>query len=155
MNVGLGRVLGVGFALVVAGAPIASCNGASGPAGLGGLTVDGSVERPEASTVKDAGILACEAGLVVCDGVCTNAQVDPKNCGQCGAPCDMTAVCVGGTCGCAAGMTVCSNTTCTSTATDPANCGECGHNCQGSACLGGLCTPTVVATPGAQVWGSP
>jgi hypothetical protein len=42
----------------------------------------------------------CASGMSRCGGVCVNLQTDPRNCGSCGARCQLFAACSAGTCDC-------------------------------------------------------
>ena len=107
------------------------------------------------------GTVACASGACVascpgtqqnCNGVCTDTNADPNHCGACaGAVCAGPKVaCAGGVCGCPSTKpTFCSvSNTCVDTTSDPTNCGMCGHSCQGGTCMGGLCQPLQIVTPG-------
>jgi hypothetical protein len=75
----------------------------------------------------------------ICNGNCTNTQVDPNNCGACGEQCQSSETCSSGSCQCGGGTRYCSNT-CVDVNTDPNNCGGCGVACtSGQICTGGLC----------------
>jgi hypothetical protein len=93
---------------------------------------------------------ACQVGLQVCGGLCTNPQNDPMNCGGCNLPCATGQVCQGGMCAstCAAPSVMCGSV-CTNTQNDPLFCGNCNTVCAaGQGCVGGACQGTVCA-PGA------
>ncbi|MFK7986308.1 MAG: MXAN_6577-like cysteine-rich protein [Sandaracinaceae bacterium] len=80
-------------------------------------------------------------GTEVCDGRCVDVDVDPSNCGACGASCEDGEVCSAGACadGCGAGTVECEGA-CADTDVDPSNCGGCGMACAiGSACVDGAC----------------
>lgn len=79
---------------------------------------------------------------------CANLSSDDANCGSCGAVCPMGQVCMDSACNdpCKAGLVYCAPSSCVDVATDSTNCGTCGHDCLGSACDGGRCVPTVLAT---------
>jgi Stigma-specific protein, Stig1 len=84
----------------------------------------------------------CASGTVCCDGACTNASNDPRNCGTCGNVCGNEA-CTNGVCGCPAGFTAC-GTVCNNLSNDPQHCGSCGTVCRGPAqstpiCRNGTC----------------
>ncbi|HEY2736220.1 MAG TPA: hypothetical protein VGI70_19615, partial [Polyangiales bacterium] len=90
----------------------------------------------------------CGAGLLACNGACTNASSDPANCGACGRSCGLGGVCSSGQCVCGANSLSCAGS-CIDTSSDQANCGACGHacgaseRCQQGQCqsLANLCTP--------------
>ena len=62
------------------------------------------------------------------DGCETSLLDDPKNCGACGNACPPGVTCRLGTCGCAAGLTECSNI-CVDLQSSNAHCGACGDRC--------------------------
>ena len=71
----------------------------------------------------------CQNGEALCEGLCTNTQTDPLNCGGCaddgGMACPAGQLCNGGgrcatTC---LGSELLCNQLCTNTLTDPHNCG--------------------------------
>ncbi len=98
----------------------------------------------------------CEAGFADCDGNTTNGCETPTtssnaHCGACGRACTMGQRCVGGTCACATGETLC-GTRCINTNADVENCGACGAPCMPNrACVAGSC---VTCPTGQQVCGS-
>ncbi len=117
-------------------------------------TMKDGASHGEGGACSDAG----EAGLSLCNNLCTNLLTDVANCGACGHNCagmGATAFCVAGGCVCAAdaGSSLC-GTTCVDTLTDPNNCGTCGHVCQamGGMCSAGLCLPTVIAQAPGPIW---
>jgi hypothetical protein len=74
--------------------------------------------------------------------VCTDLQIDEKNCGSCGRACAVGQSCVAGACGgsCAPGYVLC-NGVCVDLQTDASNCGRCGNQCLlGQGCTAGACT---------------
>ena len=94
----------------------------------------------------------CLNGGTDCGKGCTNLDVDPVNCGECGNACadDPTCVdgvvciqggcvCGGGSIGCPAGLMQCGDL-CFDEDSDAANCAECGNTCgAGDACDAGGC----------------
>ncbi len=52
------------------------------------------------SSSKDGGPTSCPPGKQNCNGVCSNTQADPLNCGACGVRCDGVEgqACVDGQC---------------------------------------------------------
>lgn len=102
---------------------------------------------PNASSgcsVGMCGIGACNAGFADCDrNVANGCEVtlasNNSNCGVCGNVCSGGQSCVGGTCQCPAGQSLCAGV-CTTTATDVRNCGGCGRAClAGQSCVTGVC----------------
>ncbi len=79
----------------------------------------------------------CADGEELCGFGCVDYQTDHDHCGGCGAACDATRVCEGGTCVCPTGYTDC-NGECTNLDIDAQNCGACGASCTGP-CEGGSC----------------
>ena len=96
----------------------------------------------------DEGFGTCEQGrcgctlpeLEVCrsDQRCLDLQRDPNNCGSCDFACAPGAACVGGTCECRPGLTLC-NGECVDTQINANHCGGCGMDCGGEACRNGSC----------------
>jgi hypothetical protein len=100
---------------------------------------------------------ACENNVCVCvktmcNGVCTDTNQDPLNCGTCGTKCTTgSQTCTEGVCTCvqpASGtskLTNC-NGVCTDTSQDLLNCGTCGTKCSdkmyGSNCVNSKCQMT-------------
>jgi hypothetical protein len=79
--------------------------------------------------------------LTSCNGVCTNIDSDPNNCGVCGVQCNATGTsCQAGTCLCSGTQVVC-NGACVDESSDKNNCGACGEQCAatGSSCQAGTC----------------
>jgi hypothetical protein len=82
-----------------------TCNGGiceSGGSGTGTTSPDsgGSDDTgvgPDDSGGGDTGSGGCGAGETMCDGICTNTDTDPDNCGMCGKQCSSN-MCSGGTC---------------------------------------------------------
>lgn len=74
---------------------------------------------------------------LVDDGCEVNVLKDEKNCGVCGNACAAGVRCIGGKCGCPAGLVDC-NGECRDVQTDDNNCGGCGVVCQDPA---GACSP--------------
>jgi len=82
-------------------------------------------------------------GATNCDGLCTDTDLDPDNCGDCGVECDAGMLCSIGQCGvdCLGGTTQCDDL-CVDTNVDPANCGGCGTEfaCEADeVCSAGQC----------------
>jgi hypothetical protein len=73
-------------------------------------------------------------------------QTDADNCGACGVACASGASCHGGTCACASGESLCSDT-CVNEQTDGDNCGGCGVGC-GGTCKLGRCVVTLASEQG-------
>jgi hypothetical protein len=84
--------------------------------------------------------------------LCTDLQSDANNCSACGMACTGGQQCVGGSCQCKAGQTLCAGN-CSDFQTDPNNCGSCGHSCLGGTCSGGLCQPILVGQTSGYVYG--
>ncbi len=97
----------------------------------------------------------CDEGFGVCDGGecgcalpeldvcrsdqrCLDLQRDPNNCGTCDFACAAGAACVGGSCECRPGLSLC-NGECVDTNVDPNHCGGCDIGCGGEACRDGSC----------------
>ena len=77
--------------------------------------------------------VCCPTGAVCCNGICTDVNSDPQNCGACGYVCPAsTPNCIQGTCyGCPPG---------TDFNWDSGNCGGCGIVCpEQTACSAGVC----------------
>ena len=70
----------------------------------------------------------CTGAQQVCGSACTDLQIDPANCGQCGRACVSGASCNNGTCACGAETNLCGSA-CVNVLTDPRNCGGCGKMC--------------------------
>ncbi len=78
---------------------------------------------------------ACPAGTSLCNGTCTDTNIDELNCGACGNICPLGKACLNGNCSCLAGQTLC-NGTCADTSIDLRNCGACGNACSpGKDCI--------------------
>jgi C1A family cysteine protease len=90
---------------------------------------DGVCRQPIAVVQKPAG--TCYMGMTSCNGVCTDMQTDPLNCGACGDQCSPGEPCTGGSCGiaCPQGRTQCRPGECLDLQNDPENCGACGASC--------------------------
>jgi hypothetical protein len=88
----------------------------------------------------------CLTGEALCNGLCTNTNTDPLNCGGCagdgGMACPSGQLCNGsGACAttCIVSEAFC-NGTCSNELSDPQNCGTCGNKCDpGSTCSAGTC----------------
>ncbi len=83
----------------------------------------------------------CDEGLLRCDGVCVDPDVNVYNCGECGAKCAEGEICNEGVCVhyCPGGWTDCSGY-CVDLQRDRHNCGECGNGCGlGEICNSGSC----------------
>jgi len=85
---------------------------------------DGFASPPEAST--EAG---CPTPTIVCGTACVDPTLDPLNCGGCAKRCGAGAVCISGSCACAAPSVSCGGTSCIDNSADPKNCGSCGNTC--------------------------
>ena len=100
---------------------------------------------PDGAVSADLGL--CGPGTIQCGGSCTNTNVDPKNCGACGAACKAGEVCATGKCAltCPSGQQKCGAgdggaARCADTNSDPQNCGACGAACKaGEVCSAGKC----------------
>lgn len=88
--------------------------------------------------------VACMAGYASCDGTLANGcevtlTTSNAHCGTCGNVCTMGRSCVGGSCQCTAGRTMCGSI-CVDLRTDEAHCSACGAPCApGRACIAGAC----------------
>jgi hypothetical protein len=85
--------------------------------------------------------VCCPTGAACCNGICTDLNSDPHNCGACAYVCNQsTPVCNQGTCGgCPTGLTYC-DPACVDLSSDPFNCGACYHQCApNEVCAGGVC----------------
>jgi hypothetical protein len=85
----------------------------------------------------------CSTGLACCNGICTDVNSDPNNCGACGKVCAAsTPFCIQGVCTvnpCALGLTYC-DPACVDLSSDPFNCGACYKQCPSNeVCAGGVC----------------
>jgi hypothetical protein len=86
-------------------------------------------------------VTGCVPPLKACGASCTDARVDPLNCGACGAVCPPGLSCVGGNCElrCPAGLTACAGS-CVDLAATVVHCGACGVMCPpGRFCVAGQC----------------
>jgi hypothetical protein len=107
------------------------------------VLLSGAVISCATSTVpfdEDAGIdpiMDAASCATKCDGGCSDLKTDNANCGKCGNACPPTAMCVQGSCQCAAGDR-CGNM-CVDFKTDNTNCGKCGTICglDAGAVMGG------------------
>ena len=105
-----------------------------------------SLPNATASCVGGAcNVAACTAGHANCDNVAangceTNTTVDNANCGGCGVACAGGKSCVGGSCVCPVGTSLCGGI-CVNLQSDANNCNRCGHGCQGGSCSSGVCQP--------------
>ena len=97
--------------------------------------------------VNGACLSVC-GSLSYCDSTCVDEQTDPNNCGGCAAAsllytCPPGASCVGGSCQCPTGQTMCDSPqglpACVDITTDSNNCGACGNTCPGGTCTSGSC----------------
>ncbi len=80
-----------------------------------------------------------EIGQTSCNGICTDTDLDSKNCGSCGNVCTGGKTCVRGNCVCSIFKTDCYGM-CADTSSDPNNCGGCGITCtDGKTCSKGNC----------------
>lgn len=59
-----------------------------------------------------SGECICPTGTTRCDDACVNTAIDPRNCGTCGARCQLNAVCTAGSCGCASGVCTTAGASC-------------------------------------------
>ncbi|MCA9674911.1 MAG: hypothetical protein KC464_07750 [Myxococcales bacterium] len=76
--------------------PLAACGSDTGDAPDASLQLLDAPPPPDAEPPPDAP--ACQ--LTECDGLCTDTDVDPLNCGVCGMECQGGAECSGGDCVC-------------------------------------------------------
>jgi hypothetical protein len=107
-----------------------------GDGGTGGVVSTGVVSTGVGGGMTSEG---CPSPWALCDGICTDTQVDPNHCGVCGAACEAGQVCSDGMCGCSSGLDWCDMSGCVILDIDPENCGECGNSCGMSACVMGIC----------------
>jgi hypothetical protein len=86
--------------------------------------------------------VCCPTSATCCNGICTDLNFDPANCGACGYVCPANSICQNSSCQpCPAGLSACSGV-CAYLPEDPQNCGSCGNICPlGTSCLGGACQP--------------
>ncbi len=122
------------------GAATAGAAGSGGVGATGGAATGGVGGAATGGSSGVGGSSGCPSNLDDCNGVCTNTQFDPANCGTCGTACQTGEFCSQGTCaGQCLGSTLC-NGACVNTDTDPNNCGACGNICpQGQVCSVGVC----------------
>lgn len=87
-----------------------------------------------------AGVCTCAAPYTACgdDNLCTDATVDPGNCGTCETLCETGEYCTVGTCDCLPGLTRCDGA-CVDLENDPRHCGGCGTSCADNSCRNGQC----------------
>ncbi len=110
-----------------------------GDEGSGGGGGDGDVD----------GGLECGGGTTECSGECKDLQIDPGNCGECGASCGQDVACRDGVCeeSCPAGLSECDES-CVDLDTNPDHCGKCAAGCvAGEICRDAACQ---VNCPGAE-----
>lgn len=111
-----------------------------------GASVDAA---PEASLVTPTGCVATDPDAanvkpMMCLKQCVDINSDPKNCGACSVPCNLTGeVCIIGMCQCPGTQTPCGNQ-CVDLNSDSSNCGSCGHNCENNPCNMGVCQASVI-----------
>ncbi|MHB8419211.1 MAG: hypothetical protein ACYDCL_14135 [Myxococcales bacterium] len=112
--------------------------------GSGGVCQQGIAGSYGGGCLADAGLTACDGGLVT---YCANLSNDPNDCGGCGVVCPAGELCVAGACAasCLTGQTLCGAdggaAYCASLAGDSNNCGGCGRVCAaGQRCVAGACT---------------
>lgn len=95
--------------------------------GVSTMTGGGSGDEEETTSG-----LACEDGLLECDGQCVDPSSDAAHCGGCNVTCGEGS-CDAGTCqpaACAEGLTWCdSSLSCEDLMYDRENCGACGRDC--------------------------
>jgi hypothetical protein len=117
--------------------------GTDGSGGTGGAT--GGAGGTDGATGGTGGGEQCP-GATLCNGVCTQTDFDPNNCGTCGTVCPTGQLCSTGVCGitCVGGTTQCGDL-CVDTQSSNANCGSCGNACAtGQVCSNGVCGLTCV-----------
>ncbi|MEZ4389845.1 MAG: hypothetical protein R3A48_02020 [Polyangiales bacterium] len=126
-----------------------------------GLSACSSAAPPSAPPVDAASVAddvalvdagpRCGPGQVVCGEACASVDVDPSNCGACGARCGDIERCVAGACvaTCPSGLVPCEadgGARCVSLATEAAHCGACGASCApGEVCSAGRCALSCAA----------
>ena len=120
------------------------------PEGLGGRVCGCAVEAPGTEICGDRIDNDCDGMLDECR-VCDGRVVvddDPLHCGACGRACALDQICVGGECGCAAGLSDCDGH-CFDLRSDPRHCGVCTVPCgEGALCRDGVCgCDSTSATP--------
>jgi hypothetical protein len=111
-----------------------------------------------------AAILACGTSTSPAAPVDSSAppQQDAALCGLqgqaccAGSTCDTDLACSNGTCGAppppadaapdGCGAFVACHGSCADLASDPSNCGACAHSCGAAECVGGICSPSLVAS---------
>jgi hypothetical protein len=73
---------------------------------------------------------ACKSHEMLCDGVCTNVDNEPKHCGTCDNACSDSEVCLEGKCSTSCGdLTKCPGNVCAELTSDVDHCGSCDMAC--------------------------
>lgn len=112
------------------------------PDAAGGLDAgrDASADAEPALDASPDSAPPCLAPQVDCAGTCTDVQLDPDNCGECGNVCGADLVCATGECDdrCPAPLDVCGRR-CVNLASDRDHCGACETPCDGNCSLGMCC----------------
>jgi len=125
------------------------CGGEGGTGGMGGT--GGTMMTTTTTSMGGSGGAPCDAPSMVCDGECVDVTSSDAHCGMCNAPCPANISCVDSDCACPGTQALC-DSVCIDTQTDDANCGGCDHDCLGANCVGGICDPETLATPGGEVY---
>jgi hypothetical protein len=119
-----------------------AATGGTGVGGTGGTGLTGGTGATGGTNVGGTGNTGGSGcgSLTDCNGVCTDTQNNPQNCGTCGNACNSGDFCSQGSCNSVClGSTLCGSA-CVNTDTDPNNCGSCGNACPtGQVCSVGQC----------------
>ena len=83
--------------------------------------------------------VCCPTSATCCNGICTDLNSDPANCGACGFVCP-AGICANGSCGGCNFPFIACNGVCVDPTSDRNNCGGCGVQCgPDEACISGFC----------------